>query len=131
MKLVFFLSFNLFIQAADFHYSDGNGNVYLIQKIVSKTAFEYIPVKKEASSSGQYSGGEYKFTLINEEDLKTLMKYFEEAMEDKKSHTDRRIKMTGTIRKISSSKEKAECILKYDSISRMKLEEKLKSLREN
>ncbi len=129
MKLILFLSFNFFLQAADFHYSDGNGNVYKIQKVINKTAFEYIPVKKEASSSGQYSGGEYKFTLINDEDLKTLIQYFDEAIEDKESHTDRLIKMTGSIRKIISKKEKSECILKNDSVSRKKLEEKLKSLR--
>jgi hypothetical protein len=130
MKLLFFLTFNFFLIAADFQYSDGNGNVYLIQKIVKKTAIEYIPVKKEASSSGQYSGGEYKFTLIDDDNLKSLIQYFEDAIEDKATHTDRRIKMTGAIRKIISGKERIECILKNDSRSRIKLEEKLKSLTE-
>ena len=58
---------------------DGSNNQYL----VSRTTVEYLPIKKENSSSGVYSGGNAWKKPISEKQYQLIQKLFESAANEK------------------------------------------------
>ncbi|MFI5203379.1 MAG: hypothetical protein ACHQF2_02695 [Flavobacteriales bacterium] len=75
-------------------YADGSGNVY---KLTSDN-LEYIPVKKENSSSGEYSGGEPAKVSVSKAQFDVLVSMMKGIILDKSIHIENREMMTGMIR---------------------------------
>jgi hypothetical protein len=93
--------------AQGFSYSDGSANTYKI----APGKLEYIPLRKENSSSGAYSGGTAKTVKLSDADYQALISLFEQAMAQKTSHGDRRVMMSGVITK-NIENDRASVILK-------------------
>ncbi len=115
---VLFYSGNGFSQ--DYSYSDGSANTY---KIAPGT-LEYIPVKKENSSSGTYSGGTAKTVKLSDADYRSISALFEEGIAGKASQTDRRVMMSGVINR-NIKNDKAKVILKPGARVKDQIEAKL------
>jgi hypothetical protein len=107
----------------DYSYSDGNGNIYLIQP----NRIKYKPIKPIHSSSGIYSGGEYRKVEITPEDYKKIDDILKKAIQNKSAHTEFRVMMSSTIR-YSTSKEKKNIILEPNSEEQKQIEELLKKI---
>lgn len=119
--LFIFLGVNLFAQ--NYAYLDGSGNKY---ELIGD-ALEYNPVKKENSSSGEYSGGEYKKVEVSTEQKKQLKAAFEKGIKAKEEQQENRAMMTGMIIR-EKKKKKKEVILKSDSVAKAELEKLLKEI---
>lgn len=115
------LGINLFAQ--NYVYLDGSGNKY---ELIGDT-LEYNPVKKENSSSGEYSGGEYKKVKVTSEQKKQLKAVFEKAIKAKEEQQENREMMTGMVIR-EKKKKKKEVILKSNSIAKAELEKLLKEV---
>ena len=115
-----FFSGNGFSQ--DYSYSDGSANTYRI----TPGKLEYIPVKKEHSSSGTYSGGTAKTVKLSDTDYRAISALLDEGIAGKALHTDRRVMMSGVISR-SIKDDKTVVILKPGAGA--KLMRLLKSLR--
>ena len=113
-----FLSGNALSQ--DYSYSDGSANTYKIApgKLV------YIPVKKENSSSGTYSGGTAKTVKLSDADYRLISDLLEEAIAGKAAQADRRVMMSGAISR-NIGTEKTEVILKPGARVKDQIEKKL------
>jgi hypothetical protein len=79
----------------DYIYTDGNNNKYEVYK----DRINYIPVTKENSSSGIYSGGEPKNITIDKNIYNQIQKLIKQTIKDKKYHLTSRIMGCGTISK--------------------------------
>ena len=130
MKMRFdrFIAFSLFIFSGngfpqDYSYSDGSANTYK----VAPGKLEYIPVKKENSSSGTYSGGTAKTVKISDADYRVLSQLFEEGIAGKVSQTERRVMMSGVISRAVKN-EKTVVILKPGATVKDQIETKLLEL---
>jgi hypothetical protein len=119
--LLILMSTSLFAQR--YVYLDGSGNRY---DFMSKR-IEYIPVKKENSSSGEYSGGTRKDVNVSKEDNKLLKAAFEKAIKATAEHQETREMMTGIVIK-GKKNNSPSVILKPDSAAKKELEELLKKL---
>jgi lipopolysaccharide export LptBFGC system permease protein LptF len=127
MKYFFFIAFLLsgFVgMSQTYLYSDGNANTYKI----FKEKIEYVPVTKENSSSGMYSGGEPKTTTITIQQYDSLKAVLEEAIGAKEFHAKNREKQSGQITK--AGKKKKTVILQPRAAIRNKIEKQLKHLME-
>ena len=109
--------------AQDYSYSDGSANVYKI----APDRLEYIPVKKENSSSGTYSGGTAKTVKLNDADYRSISGLLEAGVAGKASQTDRRVMMSGVISK-NSANDKTVVILKPGAGIKDQIEAKLREL---
>lgn len=75
-------------------YADGSGNAYKI----TADSIEYIPIKKENSSSGEYSGGEPVKKAITPTQFDVLVTMLKGIVNDKTIHIENREMMTGLVR---------------------------------
>ena len=121
--LINLLNFSCMNKPSVYEYADGSGNAYKIQP----SSLEYIPVKKEESSSGIYSGGEAKTVTINAEQYKNISILLESAMNNTAIHINDRVLMSGVIRAISSENTRS-CIIKPGSDELSKIEDALKNI---
>lgn len=119
---ILFLLSTLFLCSQTYIYSDGNANTYKI----FKDKVEYVPVAKENSSSGMYSGGEAKNIPLSSTQYDSLKIILEEAIAAKEFHSQKREKQSGLITK--TGKKKKQVILQPRSAIRHTLEEHLKTL---
>ena len=103
-----------------YSYADGSGNVYKI----SQDSIEYIPVKKENSSSGIYSGGEPARKAISEEDFEKIRNELERLLDNKSLQIKDRVMGSGMITVSKGKKEKT--VIVKDSDEKRKLENFLK-----
>lgn len=93
IAIIFTLLSGGHVFAQDYTYGDGSANLY---KITPGT-LEYIPVQKEQSSSGSYSGGSPKSVRISKVDYARLAALLDGALAAKDAHTDKRVMMSGYI----------------------------------
>ena len=112
------LGSNVFSQG--YTYSDGSANTYKI----APEMLEYIPVRKEHSSSGNYSGGTAKTVKISSDDYSLIRGLLEEAIAQKAAHTALRAKMSGRISRNIESEE-TEVILRPGAAIKNQIEKKL------
>ena len=96
-----------------YEYADGSGNKYIIKKDL-KIFIEYIPIKPHLSSGGFYDGGDYKKKEITKLDFNKMISIFKEALRNKESHIESRIKTSGLLTLQVENKKKS-CILKPNS----------------
>lgn len=82
-------------------YGDGSGNLY----IIGKDSIEYVPVKKENSSSGVFDGGEPGKKKISEQDFRLVAKEFDEIFRNKKIQIKDRIMTSGILTRIKGDKK--------------------------
>ncbi len=126
-RLVFFvaslLSINGHSFSQDYRYSDGSANQY----VISSGKLQYLPVKKENSSSGSYSGGSAKVVKLSEADFRELSVLLDGGIAAKSAHTERRVKMSGIIRR-NTDNEKFMVILKPGAAVKDRIEAKLLEL---
>jgi len=123
--LILLFSFQWVIaQTAEYTYIDGNGNKYEI----TGNQMHYVPVKKENSSSGEYSGGEPGEYELNSDDTKKLKKLLSDAMKATDDHHTDREMGTGLIIHLNKKNKEKMVILKMDSKSKNDIETFLKSL---
>ncbi len=108
-----------------YHYYDGSGNHYKIEKQI----IEYIPVKPIESSSGNYSGGEpFKRSLTTEE-LKSIIDLMEKVFKLPQEQSNKRTMMTEMFT-IQKNKEKKTCILLANSEIKKNIELTLQQFKE-
>lgn len=115
------ISTSLFAQ--NYAYLDGSANKYEWMG----DSLEYNPVKPENSSSGEYSGGEYKKVSVTAEEKKLLKAAFEKAIKAKDEQQENREMMTGMVIREKKKKSK-KVILKSKSTSKTELEKLLKEV---
>jgi hypothetical protein len=125
LSLVIFVLLALSSSGQAYIYSDGNANTYKIHK----DKIEYLPITKENSSSGMYSGGEAKTTSITARQYDSLKLVLEEAIAAKKFHSKQREKQSGQLTK--AGKKKKIVILQPRAAIRNKVEKHLRFLLEN
>lgn len=104
-------------------YADGTGNQY----IVAPDTFEYIPVPKDVSSSGVYSGGESKKGSVTVGQYEVVQKAFDSAFADTASHIENREMLSGYIERVEGS-EKKSAVLGANSDTKSQIENVLKGL---
>ena len=109
--------------AQEYAYSDGSANTYKI----APGRLEYIPVKKENSSSGAYSGGTAKTVRLSDADYSSLSVLFNDGIASKASQTDRRVMMSGVIHR-NTRNDNATVILKPGAPIKDQIEAKLLDL---
>ncbi|MCF6364944.1 MAG: hypothetical protein L3J35_01965 [Bacteroidales bacterium] len=80
-------------QNMTYKYSDGSGNSYIIKK----DKIEFLPVKKEFSSSGNYDMGDVVVKDISETDFENLAQIINKASDAKNEHIQNRIMTSGQI----------------------------------
>ena len=107
----------------NYRYGDGSANQYDI----SPGKLEYLPVKKENSSSGSYSGGTAKVVKLSDADFRELSALLDEGIATKSSHTENRVMMSGVIRR-NINNEKSTVILKPGAAVKQRIESKLLEL---
>jgi hypothetical protein len=110
------------IHAQAYMYSDGSSNNYNI----TYNKLEYIPVKKENSSSGTYSGGKARIIKLKLADFEILKGFFEEAIKSSDLQNTNREMGTGLVYK--ADKAGTKVILKPDSRIKENIEKKLKDI---
>jgi len=91
------------MKSPSYTYADGSGNLYKI----STDSIECIPVTKENSSTGMYSGGEPAKKAISESDYKSIQLAVEELFSNKSIHIKDRIKTSGMITMVQGKREKS------------------------
>ena len=114
------------MEFAQYQYSDGNGNSYKIGFLHEKS-FEYVPVKPEQSSSGEYDGGKPVSKSITDDDLQKIVAAFNLAFNNSSIHIQNRIKGTGLIIKKQARKETV-VVIRGDSVEKENIEKILKKL---
>lgn len=107
-----------------YKYLDGNGNEYLLRNDKTIT-LEYYPVKPEFSSSGTYSGGEYKEIVINQSQYEAIVKILTHAFKNKEIQMDKRVMMSCFI-SITDNNKKNSAVIKPGSEIINKIETLLK-----
>ncbi len=93
-------------QTITYEYADGSANLYLL----TETTLEYLPVKPEESSTGMYSGGDPKTVTVTPAEYNELKDLLDEALEKTSIHIPDRIKTSGMISRMGSTKK--QCIIK-------------------
>ena len=107
-------------QSINYEYADGSANLYLL----TETSLEYLPVKPEDSSTGMYSGGDPKTVTVTPLEYNELKDLFDEALEKTSIHIQDRMKTSGMISMMGSTKK--QCILKPHCKEMIEIEEALK-----
>jgi hypothetical protein len=107
-----------------YHYADGSANLYKI----SQNTIQYIPITKEKSSSGTYSGGEPKTLTIHDIEREQLILLLEKALLSKDEQHDKREMLTGVVAKFRGENEIQTVILKQKSPLKNEIEAYLKKL---
>ena len=74
-------------------YVDGNNNTY----VITSSLIDYRPVSKEMSSSGEYSGGEPKKKVINQEQFDKIEAIMLLIRKDKTNYIENRSMGCGTL----------------------------------
>ncbi len=110
-------------------YSDGSGNTYIIQNEPSKI-IEYNPVKPRYSSSGVYDGGAPTMKKISSDQYKQITSILNDAIDNKESHIENRIKTSGMITKKEYEREQI-IFLSNTSKELVEIETLLKKLIKN
>lgn len=105
-----------------FQYADGSANRY----IISKEMIEYVPVKKENSSSGFYSGGEPAKKEITPEEFSLIERMLMALIDQRNLHIEDRVMMSGVITHNSECHKEKYIIKPCDQIR--ELEKFLKEL---
>jgi hypothetical protein len=90
-----------------YEYGDGNGNAY----IITTDSIEYVPVKKENSSTGNYSGGEPVKKKITESDYQQVQSYVHEIFGNASIHIKDRMKGSGRISVVNNQEERQVVII--------------------
>ena len=121
--LINLLNFSCMNKSTVYEYADGNGNTYKIQE----SSVEYVPVKKEESSSGMYSGGDAKRVTITAEQYKKISALLDSALDNTSIHINERVMMSGVVRVISSE-NKRSCIIRPGSDDLLRIEQSLKAI---
>lgn len=103
-----------------YEYADGSANLYLL----TETSLEYLPVKPEESSTGRYSGGDPKTVAVTPAEFNELKDLFDKALENTSIHIPDRMKTSGMISMIGSTKK--QCIIKPGCAEMIAIEEALK-----
>jgi hypothetical protein len=98
-----------------FQYADGSANRY----IISKEMIEYVPVKKENSSTGFYSGGEPAKKEITPLVFSELQKKLMALIDQRDLHIEDRIKMSGVITHNSECHKEKYIIKPCDQIRQL------------
>lgn len=106
-----------------YEYADGSANVYKL----TSTTLEYIPVKKEESSTGMYSGGDPKTEAITKTQYESVSKLLESALSNTSIHIEDRMKTSGAILAIDGDK-KRRCIIKPKCAEMIAIEDALKAV---
>lgn len=91
------------MKSSSYTYVDGSGNIYKI----SIDSIEYIPVKKENSSTGMYSGGEPAKKVLSKSEYQKIQSAIEEIFSNKSIHIKERIKTSGMITMVQGKREKS------------------------
>ena len=107
-------------------YGDGNGNQYVIEQ----EAIEYKPVKPKFSSSGIYDGGDPVKKKITQQQYDKIASSIKEAIANKASHINNRVKMSGVIT-IREGNAVKSCILSPNSEELNEIEKILKVIIKN
>ena len=110
----------------EIQYSDGNNNEYRVQKNKNIYSIEYLPVKPENSSSGDYSGGEEKKNSVSEKEFESLTEIILKLIKSE-NFAERRSMGTGLLI-IKSKNSKKSYIFEYNSSEQEIIENKLKEL---
>jgi hypothetical protein len=128
MKKLFtaaFVFMTTFLSAqVNYIYSDGSSNNY----IINEKQISYDPLKKENSSSGEYSGGEAKTKAISKSDFEKISILFKEAFAAKAEQQADRAMMTGLLIQKKGKKTTQQVVIKPNSPYVGKIEALLKSL---
>ena len=106
-----------------YEYLDGSANKYVIKK----DSLEYVPIKPEISSSGEYDGGEPIKMALNEEQYALIVSILNKAMSNEASHIENRVMMSGLIIQ-KEGDEKKKCILSPKSDEKSEIERVLKQI---
>lgn len=100
------LNFSCMKKSSVYEYADGSANAYRL----TTSSLEYIPVKKEESSTGMYSGGDPKNVTITQTQYESISELLESAMNNETIHIKDRIKTSGVIR-ITTDGTTKSCII--------------------
>lgn len=98
-------------------YADGSWNVYEIKK----ESIEYIPVKKENSSTGNYSGGEPVSKSITEEAWEKIKTEFDAVYTNKKIQIKDRVMGSGMLLIIKKGKQSTVLIGKSPEMESLEM----------
>lgn len=108
-----------------YEYADGNGNVYILKS----SSLEYVPVKKEESSSGLYSGGSPKTVTITPTQYEGIKDLLNAALNNPSIHIEDRVMMSGVVR--MTGRDNRSCIIRPGSEDLSRIEKGLKAILES
>lgn len=103
-----------------YEYADGSANIYLL----TENELRYLPVIPEESSTGFYSGGDPKTVVVTPTQFNELKSLFDLALEKTSIHIPDRMKTSGMISVMGSSKK--QCIISPNSDEKKVIEAALK-----
>lgn len=126
-RIIFVFLINLMLTACmnttTYQYADGSSNVYILKP----DSLEYIPVRPEESSTGFYSGGDPKKTVLSPEEFRHVSTLLEAARRKLEIHVSDRIKNSGQITTLSGTK-KTRFVIKPGCKEMTEIETELKRL---
>lgn len=106
-------------------YSYGNANLY----IRTSARLSYLPVQPEESSTGMYSGGEPFEALLRSNEYYMLKDLLEQALSEKNSHINERVKMSSKILRLTPTDTTSAIIRPGDAVL-FKIENQLKKFKQ-
>lgn len=115
---VVLLNFSLMPNPKSYTYIDGNNNTYKI----TESSLIYEPISPKESSSGTYSGGEYKETAISSDQFLKIEKIIKTIIKDTKCHEATRQMGCGTL-----TTAKKTIFISMSSSYKLSLENELKA----
>lgn len=121
--LLFCFTFSAESKTCIYSYIDGSGNKY---ELIGDS-LHYTPVKKENSSSGEYSGGVAKTVKVTAEESASLKSMFEKAIKTEDQQQENREMGTGLVVRQKGKKE-TSVILKMSAAAKIDLEQTLKKV---
>ncbi|MBN2444526.1 MAG: hypothetical protein JXJ04_24405 [Spirochaetales bacterium] len=104
--------------------ADGNGNLY----IITTTTVEYTPISPAMSSSGIYSGGEYKKPEITTTQYNQIKHKINSILANKSILINTRIKGSGLITITGANNKKETYLIKPAAPEFTDLEDSLKKI---
>lgn len=110
-------------KAQSYTYSDGSANLYRI----TPGELRYIPVTKETSSSGIYSGGVARRATLTGVEFQALSRILDDAIADTRAHTDKRLMLSGAVSRDFGA-SKVEVLLSPGAPIKARLESHLAEL---
>ena len=106
-----------------YRYFDGNGNDFTL----TPTKLVYAPVRKEESSSGQYSGGDAKTVGVTPAQFEAIEKLMTTAESNVDSHIEARVMMSAEVVKLELGK-RTRFILRPGCAEQVAIEKVLRDL---